>query len=126
MISYINLFLIIFIHFFADFYMQSHEMAINKSKSNYWLTIHITVYTSVTVLFWNFFLLQPNFDYHLNDYLILTSFIFVTHWITDYITSRFTSKLFAKGDAHNAFVIIGGDQCIHYAQLFFIYNYIVK
>src|ERR1035438_997041 len=97
---------IIFIHWVSDFVCQTHEMSMNKSKSNYWLTMHILVYTSVTFIFWNFFLIQPYSLYQALDYLKIFAFIFSTHWITDYITSRMTSKLYAKDDFHNFFVVI--------------------
>ena len=112
---------IIFIHWLADFHCQTHEMSMNKSKSNFWLTMHILVYTLVTFIFWNFFLLQPNYLYHIWDYIKIAGFIFTTHWITDYITSRMTSKLYAKGDFHNFFVVIGADQVLHYTQLLLAY-----
>jgi hypothetical protein len=35
---------LIWIHWFADFFCQTDKMAINKSKSIYWLTIHVFVY----------------------------------------------------------------------------------
>jgi len=113
--------LIILIHFFADFVCQTHEMAINKSKHNGWLSAHVGVYTLVTLLAWNFTILQPAIDYRLNTYLYFILFIFSTHWITDFITSRFTSKLFGKGDYHNGFVVVGLDQVLHYIQLLSAY-----
>lgn len=124
MISLYTVILIIVIHFFADFVCQTHEMAINKSKDNYWLSAHVRVYTLVSFLVWDFCILQPSIEYHLNDYLVFLIFVFGTHWITDYITSRFSGKYFGSGDYHNGFVVVGLNQVLHYIQLFFIYNYI--
>lgn len=126
MISIITALLIIAIHFFADFVCQTHEMAINKSKSNYWLSMHVMVYTAVTLIAWHFCLLQPATIYHIVDYLLFIGFIFSTHWITDYITSRISSKYFGKGDYHNGFVVVGIDQVLHYIQLFSAYWLFVK
>lgn len=126
MISILTALLIIVIHFFADFVCQTHEMAINKSKSNYWLSVHVAVYTFVTFLAWHFTLLQPASEYHMSVYLLLAGFIFTTHWITDYITSRISSKYFGKGDYHNGFVVVGIDQVLHYAQLFTAYWFFVN
>jgi len=117
MISIVTALLIIAIHFFADFVCQTHEMAINKNKSNYWLSAHVGVYTLVTFLAWGFTIFQPGIMFHLSTYLWFTTFIFTTHWITDYITSRFSSKYFGKGDYHNGFVVVGIDQVFHYIQL---------
>ena len=41
------------------------------------------------------------------------------HFVTDYITSRITSKLWAKQDWHRFFVTIGFDHLIHQATLAF-------
>jgi len=126
MISIPMVLLIIAIHFFADFVCQSHDMAINKSKSNYWLTYHVLVYTLVTFLAWHFCILQPPMEFDVTNLALFVGLIFSTHWITDYISSRFTSKFFGKGDSHNGFVVVGLDQVAHYIQLFLAYYLFVK
>lgn len=118
--------LISFIHWFSDFHMQTHEMATNKSSSNYWLSMHVLVYTGVTFLFWNFFIFQPSFHYNLLTYTLFVSYIFLTHWVTDYITSRMSSKLFAKGLYHDFFVVIGADQLLHLIQLLLAYKLFIN
>lgn len=117
---------IIFIHWLADFHMQTIEMSSNKSKSNFWLTMHVLTYTFVTLLFWHLVLLQPTGDYNFTDYFMFFNFIFSTHWITDYITSRMTSKRYAEGRIHDFFVVVGFDQFLHYVQLFTAYYVFVK
>jgi hypothetical protein len=116
-----TLLIIIFIHFVADFMCQTDKMAQNKSKSNYWLSMHVVVYTAVTMVSWIIL-----FAFSL-IYVPFTAFIliFVMHWITDYTTSRISSKLYQKGDIHNFFVIVGLDQVLHYIQLFLVYKYLV-
>lgn len=121
MIAITTALLIIAIHFFADFVCQTHDMAVNKSKSNGWLSAHVGVYTIVTLLAWNFTILQPAVEFNTSTYLNFFTFIFTTHWITDYITSRITSKYFGKGDYHNGFVVVGIDQVFHYIQLLSAY-----
>ncbi len=110
-----------FIHWEADFSMQTHQMATNKSTSNYWLTMHALVYTGVTLLFWRFMIFNPAHAYSLMDYVQFCVFIFSTHWITDYITSRLTGKLFKEGKYHEFFVMIGIDQVCHLVQLLSAY-----
>lgn len=107
---------ILIVHFVFDFILQSHKMATNKSKSNKWLTKHVAVYTGglfvsyVWFLVSGFILTYPMFI----GWVLLNG---VLHWITDYFTSRKTSKYFGEGDYHNGFVVVGFDQLIHYACL---------
>jgi len=126
MISIFNVILIQLIHLFADFMCQTHEMAVGKSKSNYWLSLHVAVYTLITFLGWHFCLMQPAFNYFFINYLYFTTFIFSTHWITDYITSRISSKYFGKGDYHNGFVVVGIDQVLHNIQLLTAYYLFIR
>lgn len=96
-------------HWVADFVLQTHWQASNKSKNNNALARHVGVYTCVlgivSVLL---------FDLSLPvGWFILVNGIL--HFITDYFTSRASSKLF--GDWHNFFVVIGFDQLIHQITL---------
>lgn len=87
-----------FLHFVGDFYLQTNNMAMNKSTSWKWLTIHALVYSIPFI-----FTLSPLF-------ILINGF---SHFWVDYITSKITKKLWAKGDLHNFFVVIGFDQFIH-------------
>jgi hypothetical protein len=117
---------IIFIHWIADFVLQTHEQAINKSKDNWFLTKHVWSYTIfwfvplgiISILHNHFGMnLVPGFENH-PEALWFFPITFVSHWITDYFTSRLNAKLWAKGDVHNFFVSVGFDQVLHYIQLF--------
>jgi len=119
-ISLLAILIIITIHFIGDFVLQSHWQAINKSKDNEALTQHASTYAlcwigPMTALFYiDHFTLSGSFLLS----LAFTTITFLAHWITDYFTSRLNSKLWAKGNMHNFFVAIGGDQLLHYFQLF--------
>lgn len=99
-------------HWVADFILQTHWQASNKSKNWDALSRHVASYTAAVtaLLFWRF----PT-AYEVLFFALVT---FVAHFVTDAITSRITSKLYSKGDYHNFFVVVGFDQLLHYAQLF--------
>ncbi len=80
-------------HFLGDFVFQTDRMAINKSSSWSWLAYHVTVYTAtiVTLAAW--------WTYLQNGYLGAPPLVlfglatWITHFATDAVTSRLTSKL---------------------------------
>lgn len=114
---------VMFTHFVADFLFQTHQMSMMKSKSIKWLSYHVGVYSLVTMILW--LLMSPlemTNDFMWAKVLGLT---FVSHWITDFFTSKWTSKLWVKGEIHNFFVVIGLDQLIHCTTLFMTY-YLMK
>jgi hypothetical protein len=99
-----------------------------KSSSNKWLTYHILVYSTATLILWfvAFSLLFGNSDASALTWFIMWSVTFKTHWVTDYFTSRWTKKLWAKKDVHNFFVVVGLDQLIHYTTLLITYKYLIN
>lgn len=107
MISLFTICLLILVHWFADFVMQSDEMAINKSKSNKWLLKHVVLYSLFFVPFGFWF-----------------AFVnLCCHFVTDWTTSRITSHLWKKGARHNFFVVVGIDQAIHLITLILTYSW---
>ena len=105
---------ILFAHWYADFIMQTDKMAKNKSKNWDYLSLHISTYS-----LWLFvFLAPPAFiiETARGTFLYLPAWILLNsgcHFVTDAITSRITSQLFAENEIHNAFCVIGFDQLIH-------------
>lgn len=107
--------IILFIHWIADFVLQSNTMATNKSTSKYWLTLHVLTYSSVWLALgvWYF------------DPWMVSAFVAITfacHWITDYFTSKWTARLWKEGEVHNFFVVVGFDQFLHFTQLILTYS----
>lgn len=97
------------VHWLADFVIQTHWQASNKSKNWDALGRHVGTYT-VTLAVAAIFLFGIKG-------IPFAGFNGLLHLGTDAITSRWSSKLYAKQDWHNFFVVIGFDQLIHQATL---------
>jgi len=93
---------LIWLHFIADFVFQSDAVAKAKSGSNKILALHVLIYSAPFVIFGGWFAL---INYGL-------------HFVTDYISSRATTKLWLAGERHWFFVVIGADQAVHMTCLF--------
>jgi len=101
--------LLVWMHFVADFILQSDKMAKSKSSSSFWLLLHVVTYSIPFVFFgWIFALVNG-----------------AAHFITDWITSRITSKLWEQKEVHWFFAVIGFDQAIHMTTLILTYKYLV-
>jgi hypothetical protein len=106
-------------HWFADFVMQDGDDAKNKSHDRLALIRHTTTYSLlwlpiIVLLGWNG--------------IIFVGITFIFHTLTDYFTSKHTSKQHAIGNfggiaprGMDFFVTIGFDQVLHYVQLFSTY-----
>ena len=108
---------ILLTHWFADFVLQSNWMAQNKSKQWDALLAHIGMYTlpflCISAIIFH--------DWQVAIYWAL--FNGLAHGAVDYVTSRITSNLYAKGRIHDFFICIGFDQLIHIATLLVSYYY---
>ena len=92
---------VLIVHFIADFILQSHWMAINKSKSWLALLAHGATYTAMLFAC----TAAGAWQYGLVNGLV--------HTAVDAVTSRITSALWKRGQVHNFFVVVGADQLIH-------------
>lgn len=145
----IEIFSIIFIHWFADFVLQTHKQATGKSKNLSDLLGHTITYTlsfGIIALFLAvFYILVTKNKILVNDSILwFLPITFICHTITDYFTSRLNSRLLPKREYltshphlshyfvfkdekyHNFFVSIGFDQLLHYIQLFTTYWLLTK
>lgn len=131
-------FILIVIHYIADFMAQTEEMALGKSKSIKILLKHTGTYTLV---FYVCFALWCAYQNHIGHITIhdmgwdLRLFLFfpitfVFHTVIDYVSSRITARKFTKKEYYTgipnmgAFSIIGLDQVIHYGTLFLTYHFL--
>ena len=101
-------------HWIADFVLQTHWQASNKSKNNVALSRHVLVYTGCLAAASYPLLAWPD---HGPQWLVFVAVNGALHFATDYVTSRASSRLYAKQDWHNFFVVIGFDQLIHQSTL---------
>lgn len=128
MVNIYVVFAILFIHWIADFVLQTDKQAKGKSKNWADLLSHTGTYSAVW-LFASAFIIyfDGNGLSHMdNAYyaLLFAGITFVAHTITDYFTSRLNSKLYTANKVHYFFVSIGFDQILHYVQLFLTYQFI--
>jgi ABC-type spermidine/putrescine transport system permease subunit II len=99
-------------HWIGDFICQTHWQASNKSKNNNALARHVASYTAVIAAMAALIL-----PISIGAWCAFVALNGVLHFGTDYVTSRWTSALWAKQDWHNFFVVIGLDQLIHFVTL---------
>jgi len=103
---------LLFVHWVADFVMQTDWMAQNKSKNVDALLLHCAVYgLTVGVM---------------TSSVPLGLFTSVAHVPVDAITSRINAKLWAEKKVHWFFVSVGFDQWIHFVVLFVLAGLVAK
>lgn len=122
---YMNAFTIVFIilmHFIGDFVLQSRWMALNKSSNNRALFAHVATYS--LFLFIGGWVLWYKDSIDINLIIAWALINGLLHFITDYITSRITARLWKLENKYWFFTMIGFDQLIHYACLFFTSSWI--
>jgi hypothetical protein len=98
-------------HWVGDFVLQTNWQAKHKSRSNIALSQHVLFYTlclgaSSALLFF------PGVRW-----LIFTVGNGLLHFATDYCTSRWSARLFAKQEMRKFFLVVSFDQLIHQMTL---------
>lgn len=93
------------IHFIMDFVLQTDWMAFNKSKHMKPLLAHVGIYSL-------------GFIWLGIEYALLNGLL---HLVTDFISSRVTSKLYRARENHWFFVVVGLDQLLHQTALLTTY-----
>ena len=103
----------LFVHWLADFMLQTDWQA--KNKYNNWKALfgHVMIYSLVMSL--GFAIVGGLSRLH---YAILVSGItFITHILIDYFTSKLNHMLWDKKMSHYFFGCVGFDQFIHLSIL---------
>jgi hypothetical protein len=105
-----NIIAILFVHWIADFVLQSDWQAKNKSKNNAALIAHVSSYT-IALLVYGLLFLPVELAY---PWALINGFL---HLCVDYVTGRINTYLWSKGRVHDFFVSVGFDQFLHIATL---------
>ena len=101
---------LVWLHFFADFVLQSDKVAKTKSTCNMTLLLHVLLY-GVCLLWFG---------------LLFAAVNAAMHFATDWVTSRLTTHFWKQNRRHAFFVVIGADQAIHMTCLLLTYFWITK
>lgn len=109
--------LIVWLHFVADFILQSDKVSKTKSGDNAVLAYHVMLYSLPFIPFAAWYMPA-------GATAAFVGINLAAHFITDYITSRMTSKLWKAGKVHWFFVVIGADQAIHMTTLFLTFAWL--
>jgi len=111
MIDVTTIILILWAHWIGDFILQSDYHAVNKSKDNLVLMDHVIMYS---LPFFVVGMLVPlTFSWIVGNAVL--------HGLTDYVTSRMTTRYWLAEKRHEFFVTIGFDQSFHFTCLFLTY-----
>jgi hypothetical protein len=102
--------LLVWLHFFCDFILQSDRVAKGKSKDGAVLLEHVLIYGAPFLIIGL-------------EYATINA---VLHGAVDFVTSRMTSRLWAQGRRHWFFVTIGFDQALHLTCLFVTYKWLME
>lgn len=89
--------ILIWIHFVADFVLQSDKVALKKSSNVKIMGLHVAIYSFAFVIFGPFYC------------FVNAAF----HMLVDGVSSKLTSYLWKRDQRHWFFVVIGLDQAIH-------------
>ncbi len=120
-------FIIIIIHFIADFIFQDEVWAVGKSKNFKLLLFHTITYSAIWFIISVILIL---FNILSLKFLLFAPITFLFHTLTDYGTSKVTSRLYQQNKFGSSipnlgfFTMIGFDQVLHYAQLFLTYYFL--
>ena len=113
----VDIIIILFAHFVADFIGQSDWMATNKSKSNAALLAHGAAYFVIMSVVLGSGFQYVNSQGYGSGILLFVFVNTIIHILIDYFTSRATSYLWKEKEVHWFFVVVGFDQFLHAAVL---------
>ena len=114
-------------HFIADFVHQPRYMAEKKGYSIKALFSHAWLYACFMIFFirfasfiWN----MPVTDISRESMVLVFGYIFLSHGLVDFVSSKVTRKLWEARKNYWFFVVIGFDQLVHYISLLVILEFV--
>jgi len=119
-----TIFIILIVHYIADFIMQTEIMASKKSENIYWLGTHCFIY-GVGI----FFLL---FLCNILSFIVISSYFYlflfalgnaIFHFLIDFTTSKIETYFYLKKMNRAFFNVIGIDQLAHVIILLISFNF---
>jgi hypothetical protein len=115
---------ILFAHFFGDFVIQPHRIAVNKWHDNKALWMHVLLYTLALFLFsWAF--LIPYDGAAFLCYLGWAIVNGLVHFVIDYSISKDRQEYWVERNFQMYFIFFGVDQMLHYAILAVTYPILI-
>lgn len=100
-----DLIILVWMHFFCDFVLQTRKQAESKSSDTKNLAIHVLTYSVPFVIFgWVFAVVN-----------------YILHFATDYCSSRMSKKFYTQGNDKMFWIVIGADQALHKTALILTY-----
>lgn len=117
--------LICFIHFIADFLLQSRTMALKKSKYPMWLVKHCSIIFLCMLPFGIKFSLLNALIHGLVDWNLWNGFSLFMKWKTGYRMSENVEILGYKyWEDSKFYAAIGLDQFLHYATIILLWQFL--
>ena len=111
------IFAILIGHWVGDYVLQTEKMAVGKSSSIKWLTIHAAIWTASMMI-----IVVP-FSSSVSIW-VWVLFMGALHWFQDFVTSRINA-FFQKNKWIKMFWLgIGTDQLLHYLIMFGTIGYV--
>jgi hypothetical protein len=129
----IHIIVLFLVHYVADFIFQTRKVADNKGKNVLYLLLHGFHYTLVWLGILSLIglvgviigtpLLSGSVTWcSVICFSLLNGLL---HTITDFITSKFTSRFYARKNFSAFFNVIGFDQFVHATTIILTYNWLL-
>lgn len=106
---------ILLIHFLADFGLITEEQAVKKRRGRRFANVYLLRHVLTYSLVWFVWLIAHSYNHYV--IVLATLYIFMTHYLTDWITARFPRFFFKENTYHDSYVSVGVDQILHYISL---------